>query len=350
MTPLPKFDTDYMLNFLTDLLNIPSPTGYTEAAIEYTEKALGEFPTLKLARTRKGGLVATPPGERGDAPRGLTAHVDTLGAMVKEIKPNGRLKLTKLGGFAWNTVEGEGCTVFASNGEQVRGSILIYRASAHVFSNLVTETKRDDETMEVRLDARTISAAGTEILGISVGDFVAFDPRVEMTNGFVRSRHLDDKACVANIAAAIKALHDAGLKPAQTTTILISNYEEVGHGAASGFPADLTELVAVDMAAVGAGQTSDEFHASICVKDTGGPYHHGLSQKLRKLAEEHAIPYKVDIYPNYGSDGEAYWRAGGDVSVALIGPGVDASHNYERTHTDALVATTEWVLAYLLGE
>ena len=182
-----------------------------------------------------------------------------------------------------------------------------------------------------------------------VGDFVAFDPRVEITNGFVRSRHLDDKACVANLVAAIKALSDVGLKPQQTTTFHISNYEEVGHGASVGFPEDLAELVTVDMAALGEGQTSDEFHATICVKDSGGPYHHGLSNKLRELADQNEIPYKVDIYPYYGSDGEAFWRAGGDVAVALIGPGVDASHNYERTHIEALEATTNWILAYLLG-
>jgi putative aminopeptidase FrvX len=144
-------------------------------------------------------------------------------------------------------------------------------------------------------------------------------------------------------------LDTAGLAPAQTTTLLISNYEEVGHGAATGFPQDLAELVVVDMAAVGEGQASDEFHATLCVKDSGGPYHHGLSQRLRQLAEENEIPYKVDIYPYYGSDGEAFWRAGGDVAVALIGPGVDASHSYERTHLDALVATTRWVMAYLLA-
>jgi putative aminopeptidase FrvX len=149
--------------------------------------------------------------------------------------------------------------------------------------------------------------------------------------------------------AAIKALQDAGLAPARTATFHFSNYEEVGHGAASGFPAGLAELVSVDMAAIGEGQTSDEFHATLCVKDSGGPYHHGLSQKLRQLAQEHGIAYKVDIYPYYGSDGEAFWRAGGDVAVALIGPGVDASHNYERTHVEALLATTQWIVAYLLG-
>jgi len=177
---------------------------------------------------------------------------------------------------------------------------------------------------------------------------VAFDPRLEITNGFVRTRHLDDKACVANLVSAIKTLADAGRKPAQTTTFHISNYEEVGHGAAAGLPDDITELVSVDMAAVGEGQTSDEFHATLCIKDSGGPYHHGLSNKLRRLAEKYSIPYKVDIYPYYGSDGEAYWRAGGNVAVALIGPGVDASHNYERTHLEALEATTQWVAAYLL--
>ncbi|OQY31890.1 MAG: peptidase M42 [Anaerolineaceae bacterium 4572_5.2] len=269
--------------------------------------------------------------------------------MVKEIKSNGRLKLTKLGGFSWNAVEGEGCTIFTQGGETVRGSILIDAASGHVYGTAVDATKRDDDHMEVRLDARTTSQTETEELGIEVGNFVAFDPRVEVTNGFVRSRHLDDKAGVASLVTAIKSMHEAGLKPAQDSIFHFSNYEEVGHGAASGFPANMSELLAVDMAAVGKGQTSDEFNVTICVKDSGGPYHHGLSQRLRQLANEHEIPFKVDIYPHYGSDGEAYWRAGGDVAVALIGPGVDASHNYERTHTDALVATTKWVLAYLLA-
>jgi putative aminopeptidase FrvX len=289
-------------------------------------------------------------GERDDAPRALTAHADTLGGMVKEIKSNGRLKLSQIGGYAWNTIEGEGCTVFTRSGRQVRGSILLTKASGHVFGKELEEMKRSADSLEIRLDARTSSEKETLDLGIGIGDFVAFDPRVELNAGFVRSRHLDDKACVACLVAAVKALVEAGLKPGHTTTLLISNYEEVGHGAAAGVPADVEELLVVDMAAVGEGQSSDEFHSSLCVKDSGGPYHHGLSERLRVLAEKYAIPYKVDIYPHYGSDGEAFWTAGGDVAVALIGPGVDASHSYERTHTEALVATTKWVLAYLLEE
>jgi len=203
--------------------------------------------------------------------------------------------------------------------------------------------------MEVRLDSRTTNADETRALGIEVGDFVSFDPRVEVTNGFVRSRHLDDKACVACLLAAIQALVKSEQKPTRTTVFHISNYEEVGHGASAGIPGEVTELVAVDMAVVGEGQSSDEFHATLCVKDSGGPYHQGLSQRLRSLADEYGIPYKVDIYPYYGSDGEAFWRAGGDVAVALIGPGVDASHNYERTHLEALIATTKWIMAYLLN-
>jgi putative aminopeptidase FrvX len=222
-------------------------------------------------------------------------------------------------------------------------------ASSHVHGTKVNETQRKEENMEVRLDARTTSAEETLALGIQVGDFVVFDPRVEVTEGFVRSRFLDDKACVACMVSAIKSMHDAGLQPQQTTYFHFSNYEEVGHGAAAGIPDEVHELLTVDMAAIGTGQASDEFHASLCIKDSGGPYHHGLSNKLRALAEANNIPYKTDIYPFYASDGEAFWRAGGDVAVALIGPGVDASHNYERTHTEGLLATTQWVLAYLLS-
>ena len=349
MTSLPFIDTPYMLDFLTRLLDTPSPTGHTEAAITLVEKELATF-NLQLSRTRKGALVACWPGQSDAAPRALTAHVDTLGAMVKEIKPNGRLKLTRIGGLLLNGVETEGCWVLLNNGNKVRGSYLFEDASSHVHGAHVNETRRSEANMEVRLDARTTSAEETRELGIQVGDFVAFDPRVEVTAGFVRSRFLDDKACVANIVAAIKTLRDAGLQPAQTTYFHISNYEEVGHGASAGIPADVHELLTVDMAAIGSGQESDEYHATLCVKDSGGPYHHGFSQKLRRLAEQHDIDYKVDIYPNYGSDGEAFWRAGGDVAVALIGPGVDASHNYERTHTAALEATTKWVMAYLLSE
>jgi putative aminopeptidase FrvX len=350
MPSLPPVNLPYLLDFLVRLLNTHSPTGYTEAAIALVESEIASFnlPGLQASRTRKGALVVRWEGRQNDAPRALTAHVDTLGAMVKEIKDNGRLKLTRIGGLVIGGVETEGCWVLTQAGTRIRGSYLFQQASGHVYGAAAHEGKRSEETMEVRLDALTHSAEDTRALGIQVGDFVAFDPRTEINEGFIRSRFLDDKACVANLVSAIKTLAEAGLKPAQTTYFHFSNYEEVGHGASAGIPAEVQELVAVDMAAVGAGQESDEFHATLCVKDSGGPYHHGLSQKLRRLAGIYDIAHKIDIYPNYGSDGGAFWRAGGDVAVALIGPGVDASHNYERTHIEALEATTLWIVAYLL--
>jgi putative aminopeptidase FrvX len=346
---IPSVDQAFLLDFLAGLLNTPSPTGYTADAVTFTEQAFSAFPQLSLQRTRKGALLVTWPGEKADAPRALTAHVDTLGAMVKEIKSNGRLRMTQLGGYPWNAVEGEGVTVITLGGKKICGSILIQAASSHVHGAKTSSMARDAETLEIRLDERTANEVETRALGVEVGDYIAFDPRVEITNGFVRSRHLDDKACVACLVAAAQALHAAGLKPQQTVYFLISNFEEVGHGAATGFLPEVGELVVVDMAAVGEGQTSDEYHATLCVKDSGGPYHHELSTRLRQLADQQQIPYKVDIYPYYGSDGGALLRTGADLQVALIGPGVDASHNYERTHTDALIATTQWILAYLLG-
>jgi len=346
---LPAINQEYLVDFLVRLLKISSPTGFAEPAIAFVEQELSQVDQLQLTRTRKGALVAKWEVESDLPPVALTAHVDTLGAVVKEIKSNGRLKLSRIGGIQWPSVETEGLWVFTSKGEKIRGSVLIDTASGHVHGQAGSETPRNDEHMEVRLDAHTTSEKETRELGINIGDCVAFDPRVEVTNGFIRSRFLDDKACVANIVSAIKSMVDAGQRPARSAYFLISNYEEVGHGASAGIPSDVAELLTVDMAVVGRGQESDEFHVTLCIKDGGGVYHEGLNKKLRALAEEHSIPYKTDVYVYYGSDGEAFWRAGGDVAVALIGPGIDASHNYERTHTDGLVATTNWIMAYLLS-
>jgi putative aminopeptidase FrvX len=345
---LPKIDETQFTTFLVDLLNIPSPTGFAEPAIDFVEKELSKYTQLQLSRTRKGALIAKWAVESDLPAVALTAHADTLGAVVKEIKPNGRLKLSRIGGIQWPSVETEGVWVFTAKGEKIRGSVLIDTASGHIYSAAGSETPRTDAHMEARLDARTTSEKETRKLGINIGDCVAFDPRVEVTNGFIRSRFLDDKACVANLTAAIHSMVESGQSPSRSVYFLISNYEEVGHGAAAGIPSDVAELVTVDMAVVGEGQESDEFHTTLCIKDSGGPYHAGLNQKLRALAEQHNIPYKTDVYPFYGSDGEAFWRAGGDAAVSLIGPGIDSSHNYERTHMDGLNATTNLIMAYLL--
>ena len=307
---LPTIDTNYFTTFLVDLLNIPSPTGFVEPAIEFVEKELSKYKQLQLSRTRKGALVAKWEVKSDLPPVALTAHVDTLGAVVKEIKSNGRLKLSCVGGIQWPSVETEGVWIFTSNGEKIRGSVLIDTASGHVHGAAGSETPRDDAHMEVRLDARTTSEKETRALGINIGDCVAFDPRVEVTNGFIRSRFLENKACVANLVAAIESNGKIGSSPARSVYFLISNYEEVGHGAARAIPSDVVELITVDMAVVGNGQESDEFHATLCIKDSGGPYHEALNKKMRALAEQHNIPYKTDVYPFYGSDGEAFWRAG----------------------------------------
>lgn len=350
---IPEIDVDKMVEFLVDLLNIPSPTGDTDQAIAYVQKAFADIAAdqpLTMTKTPKGVLVGTWEGERADAPRAVTAHVDTLGAMVQEIKEKGRLRISQLGGWSWTSVEGEGVTIFASNGQQYRGTILPTAASVHAHTSKERNAPRDGTNTEVRIDARTTSEEETRTLGIRVGDIVAFDPRVEVTDtGFIRSRHLDDKASVAAIYGALNALAVAGLRPKQRTTIHVSNYEEVGHGAATGLPSDLVELLTVDMAVVADKQESDEFSVTICAKDSGGPYHLGMRRQLEALAEEVGVPYHTDIYPYYGSDGESYWRAGGNVRVALIGPGVDASHHYERTHRAGLESTAKLLAAYLLN-
>lgn len=345
-----QIDIDATVEFLVGLLNIPSPTGYYVEAMNFVEAQFSalNLPNFSISRAPKGSLHLLWGDAQASVERALTAHVDTLGLMVKDIKPNGRLKTTLLGGFMWNAVEFEGVTVRTRDDRRIRGTCLPANPSTHVNRDVAKAT-RDADLMEIRLDAITSSAAETRALGIEVGDFVFLDPRVETSDsGYIRSRHLDDKAGVACLYGAALALKNAGKSPSQPTLLHIANYEEVGHGGAFGLPSTLQELVAIDMAAIGDGQNSDEHSATICVKDSGGPYHFELTEKLHRIADKHEIPVKRDIYPYYGSDGTAYWRSGGGAQVALIGPGVDASHAYERTHRDALRDTTNLIAHYLL--
>lgn len=342
-----EISTDYLTKTLVDLLNTPSPTGDTEYAVSFVQQEF-EYMKVPTALTPKGSLIASLDGMQADRPRALSAHVDTLGAMVVGIKPNGRLKIAALNGVNWPSVESEGVVVSTASGRQVRGSIVQVNGAAHVNKESSTGPRNAD-TLEVRLDERTTNAEETKLLGIDVGDFVAFDPRVEHGDaGFIRSRFLDDKACVACTLAAVKALRDNNITPAQRTSVLISNFEEIGHGGAAGLPPDLHEVLVLDMACIGEGLSGDEFHCSLCVKDSGGPYSKRLSRKLREIAERRGIDLKLDHYPFYSSDGTVYWRAGGSAEVALIGPGVDTSHGYERTHVEALVDTAQLVAEYLV--
>lgn len=337
------------LDLIKQLVKIPSPSGNTGKVIQFVESYFQDL-GVETKRNRKGGLIATLPGKNDDEHRMLTAHVDTLGAMVKEIKPNGRLKLDLIGGFRYNAIEGEYCEIETATGKTHTGTILMRQTSVHVYKDAGT-AERNQDNMEVRVDAKVTNADETRALGIEVGDFVSFDPRVEETeNGFIKSRHLDDKASVAILMDVVRQIVEEKIQLPYTTHFLISNNEEIGYGGNSNITRETVEYLAVDMGAMGDGQSTDEYTVSICVKDASGPYHYGLRKHLVALAEENGIEYKLDIYPYYGSDASAAMRSGHDLIHGLIGPGIDSSHAYERTHVDSLEQTEKLVKKYLVSD
>lgn len=339
---------DFMVETTVELCRIPSPTGYTHlvtARLLELIDALG----LEATVTPKGSLVVALPGREGGEGRLLSAHVDTLGAMVREIKSDGRLKLTQIGGYDWSTIEGEYCLVHRADGEPLTGTIVTTKASLHVHGKELVDLKRDENSIEVRLDELARSGDEVRALGIDVGDFVSLDPRTTVTtSGFIKSRHLDDKACAAICLGVAKAVVESGTRLSRPCYLFFSVFEEVGHGTSAGIPANVTEAIAVDMAAVGAGQCSDERAVTICAKDTSGPYHYGLTRQLIDLAKRDELSYHVDIYPYYGSDVSQALRAGYDIRGALVGPGVDASHSFERLHRDSLEQTARLLLAWIM--
>ncbi|MDP8231797.1 MAG: M42 family metallopeptidase [Candidatus Zophobacter franzmannii] len=335
---------DYAVKKIEELCKTPSPSGFTAKIITNLEKDLTKL-GFTPEQTRKGALFCNLGGE--GSPILFAAHVDTLGAMVRSIKGNGRMRYTSIGGYAANNIENENIIVHTRDGKEYQGTAYLINPAAHVYRD-VNSLTRSETTIEIILDEEVKSVEDVKKLGIRVGDFISFDPRTVITKtGFIKSRHLDDKASSGILMALAKQIADKKCKPNRKIYILFTTYEEVGHGGSSGIPADVEEMISVDMGAVGDDLTTDEFKVSICAKDSGGPYDYDITTKLIKLAEANKLDHAVDIYPYYGSDVEATLRAGYDIKHGLIGPGVFASHGYERTHRKGVENTLKLINAYI---
>ena len=337
---------EYAVESAQALLAIDSPTGFTDRAADWVEQAftaLG-FPCV---RTKKGGVLAELGGKDAENGLLLAAHTDTLGAMVAEIKSSGRLRITNLGGMMAVNGETENVRVYTRGGRVVEGTLQLCNASVHV-NGEYGKTGRSFDTTEVVLDEDVASAESVRELGIEVGDMVCFEPRTRVTaSGYIKSRFLDDKLSVGVLLGLAKYLKDSGAVPARKTWVHVTVFEEVGHGGASSVPAGVTEAISVDMGCVGEGLQCTEKQVSICAKDSGGPYHYDVVGGLIDAAKREGADYAVDVYPHYGSDVEATLSAGHDLRHGLIGPGVYASHGYERSHTEGVFNTLKVLKGYL---
>ncbi len=345
--------TDYVVEQAKAILAIDSPTGFTARVAEYVMneyKKLGYDPVL----TNKGGIFVcvsegdgTPAGKPEDGPILLQAHIDTLGAMVCSINEKGRLALSPLGGMNPNNAEAENCRVYTREGKVYTGTFQMKNASIHV-NGSYNSTARSYDVMEVVLDELVESKADTLALGIMPGDMVCFDPRTVVTDsGFIKSRFLDDKLSVAILLGYARYLKENHVQTARRIYQHITVFEEVGHGGSGSVPAEVTEILAVDMGCVGDGLGCKETQVSICAKDSGGPYHYDVVSALVKAAKAAGLDFAVDVYPHYGSDAEAALKAGYDCRHGLIGSGVYASHGYERSHKKGVENTLGLLKAYL---
>ena len=340
-----KIDMENILNNMKKYLDIPSPGGYTKEAMLEVKKDF-EMYGLKTKVTNKKALIATLEGENDEEHVMITAHIDTLGLMVKNITSDGKLKYDKIGGGSWSSIEGENCYILTRKGKKIRGSIIPIIASAHIYGPDKNDA-RDENVMRVRIDEDMNSKEDVLNLGINIGDFICLDTRTEVTeSGFVKSRYLDDKLAVAILVEIARYFSENNIKPKYTTRFFISNYEEIGHGVA-GIPEKVKEMIAVDIGIVGEGQNSDEHSVSIVAKDRRSPYEFEFRNKLVDIAEDNNIRYKVDLYNFYSSDSTHVAGQGKDVNFASLGPAVDASHHYERTHMDSIINTTKLLLSYL---
>lgn len=342
-----NIDLKYIVDKTVELLAVPSPVGYTDLAIDWVKKEL-EALGLEHTTTKKGALITYIKGEDSSYRKMISAHVDTLGAVVKKVKNNGRLEITNTGGYAWGSVEGENVIVHTISGKTYEGTLLPVKASVHVYGDVAREAARIEETMEIRLDEDVKTAEDVFALGICQGDYVSYETRTRvLDNGYIKARYLDDKLCVAQVLGYIKYLKDNNLKPKTDLWVYFSNYEEIGHGV-SVYPEDLDEFISIDIGLVaGPDAHGDERKVNIVAKDSRTPYDFALRKKLQQAADENDVKYTVGVHNRYGSDASIAILQGFDFKYACIGPNVDATHHYERCHNDGIVETVKLMIAYL---
>ena len=335
----------YVLDFAKALLSIDSPSGYTHKAMKFVEEEVKQL-GYETCYSEKGNLLIHVKGQSNEKTVGICAHCDTLGLMVRSIKENGYLALTTVGGPIVPTLDAEYCRIYTRDEKVYTGTILNTSPAIHVYPDAASQTRTIDH-MEVRIDEVVKTKEDVQKLGIQNGDFVAYDPKVQLTDsGFIKSRFLDDKINVASLIGVLEHMKENAIVPLYDSIFMISSYEEVGHGM-SWIPSQISELLAVDMGCIGLDLACSEYDVSICAKDSSGPYDYALTSHLIELAKTKKLPYAVDIYPQYGSDVSAALSAGNNIRGALIGPGVHASHGMERTHINAVLATMELIEAYL---
>lgn len=337
---------DYIVEETKKILAIDSPSGFTKEVADFV---VNEYRTLgyDAKLTVKGGVLVTIGGKNKEDAVLLEAHIDTLGAMVTEIKGNGRLKVAPIGGMNANNAEAENCRVYTRFSGKYEGTLQLANASVHVNADY-SDAKRKFSAMEVVLDEKVKSKEDVEKLGIMAGDIVCFDPRTVVTeSGYIKSRFLDDKLSVGILLGYAKYLKEENIEPERMIYHHITVYEEVGHGGAASIPEGVTEVISVDMGCVGDGLSCDETQVSICAKDSRGPYNYDVVTGLIKAAKENDIDFAVDVYPFYGSDADVALTAGYDIKHGLIGAGVYASHGYERSHKDGVENTFRLLCAYL---
>lgn len=345
MRALP-IDPDYLHEQLLALLAIPSPSGYTDEVVQHVAAEL-ERMGVACERTRRGALRARLPGPTEGPCRAVAAHVDTLGAMVRELRDDGRLGVAPVGTWPARAAEGGRVTVL-SHGRSFRGTVLPAKASGHVYGQGVDAQPAGWDHLRLRVDARAEDDAQLAELGIQIGDFVAFDPDPEHTDaGYVVSRFLDDKAGVAALLAAVRAITEAELELPVPAHALFTITEEVGSGASAILPPEAAELVGIDNATPAESQASSETEVTVPLMDSSGPFDRHLAGALLDLAARHDVPVVRDVFRYYRSDAASAVEAGHDVRTALLTFGVDASHHRERTHMDCLLALAKLVTLYL---
>ena len=342
-------DRERLEKTLLELLAIPSPSGFTDEITRYIGSRLQAM-GVDYDITRRGTVRARLAGASPEEPaQAVVCHVDTIGAMVRNLLPSGRIMVAPVGYWSSRFAEGARVTLFTAH-RAYRGTLLP-RVTWGVSRDAgVDEVPIGWDQIELRLDEEVTSAEQLQALGIEVGDFIALDTQAEvLPNGFVVGRNLDNKAGAAAVLETIAHLVERQQQPARDTYFLFTVTETVGSGAGAAILPEVSELVTVDFASEPWADHSPFKHLTIASGDASGPYDWHLTQHLNELARDNDIPFERRVLPACHNDAAAALAAGHDVRTAVVAYAADASHSMERTHFRSLQHVSALLQAYMLS-
>ena len=312
------------LNFLTELLSTPSPSGFEQKIQEVVKKRASRYADLVEVDVH-GNLIASLNPE-GKTRVMLAGHCDQIGMMITHICEKGYLYFNQIGGLDPSVIPGSSVVVH-SRKKSIAG--IIGNTPVHLLSQ--SERGKRIELKKLWIDIGAKDGAQAKSM-VAIGDPVTYAANISnLESNFIASPACDDKVGVFVVMEALRIVAEEtkGKKDFPVALFAVSTVqEEIGLRGARTSCYDVDPLVgiAVDVTHASDNPGAEAKQIGTVSLGAGPTIARGaninpvLEEMLIKTAEKSKLPFQTIAAPGAtGTDANAMQISRGGVAAALIG-------------------------------